>query len=71
MIDRDLNFTEENDRKQCEILLGDDQVEKSFYYYAPLCCESLCMYLKPVIDNHINTHIVTYVYIYAYLVQGC
>jgi hypothetical protein len=53
--------------KTSEILLGDPQVEKSFSYYAPLCCESLCVYLKPVIEKHINKELLpTYSYMRIY-----
>jgi hypothetical protein len=57
----------EKNVKTSELLLGDPQVEKSFSYYAPLCCESLCMYLKPVIEKHINKELLpTYTYMRIY-----
>ena len=57
----------EKNVKTSEVLLGDSQVEKSFSYYAPLCCESLCMYLKPVIEKHINKELLpTYTYMRIY-----
>ncbi len=57
----------EKNMKTSEILLGDSQVEKSFSYYAPLCCESLCVYLKPVIEKHINKELLpTYTYMRIY-----
>jgi len=50
-----------------DFLLGDKQVEKSFSCYAPICGESLCLFIKPLIENYIKKELLpTYSYMRIY-----
>jgi hypothetical protein len=61
----------DNNVSVSEIKLGDAQVNCSFSYYAPLYCESLSLYLKPIIENHIkkNYYLLIHICVFIIIVQ--